>query len=105
MKPRALRLAAQNDIERAFSHYLDAAGADVAVGFLDEVDGALSHLETHPATGSPRYGELCEVPGLRMWALSRFPYAVVYVEQAASVDVLRVLHQHMDIPARVADLL
>jgi toxin ParE1/3/4 len=105
MKPRALRLAAQNDIERAFSHYLDAAGANAALGFLDELDSALSHLETHPATGSPRYGELCEVPGLRMSVLSRFPYAVVYVEHAASLDVLRVLHQHMDIPSQLADLL
>ncbi len=105
MKPRALRLAAENDIEKAFVHYLDEAGADTALGFIDEVEAALSHLEEHPGTGSPRYGELCEVPGLRLWLVTRFPYAVVYVEHATPVDVLRILHQHADIPARLVDLL
>lgn len=105
MKPRLLRLAAENDIEKAFGHYLDEAGADTALAFLDEVDTALSHLEEHPGTGSPRYGELCEVPGLRMRLVSRFPYAVVYVEQGTQLDVLRVLHQHADIPVQLADLL
>jgi toxin ParE1/3/4 len=49
------------------------------------------------------YGELCEVPGLRSWLVSRLPYALLYVEQAAYLDVLRVLHQHADIPAQLAD--
>jgi toxin ParE1/3/4 len=103
MKPRALRLTAETDIDRAFSYYLTEAGADTALGFLDEVETALSHLEKNPGTGSPRYGELCEVPGLRLWLVKRFPYAVLYVEQAAHLDVLRVLHQHADIPAQLAD--
>lgn len=105
MKPRALRQAAEHDIEKAFAHYLGDAGAGTALGFLDEVEAALSHLEAHPGTGSPRYGELCEVPGLRMWLVTRFPYAVVYVERSTHVDVLRLLHQQADIPAQLADLL
>jgi toxin ParE1/3/4 len=103
MKPRALRLTAETDVDRAFSYYLTAAGADTALGFLDEVETALGHLEKNPGTGSPRYGELCEVPGLRLWLVKRFPYAVLYVEQAAHLDVLRVLHQHADIPAQLVD--
>ena len=105
MKPRALRQTAETDIDRAFSFYLTAAGADTALGFLDEVETVSSHLEKHPGTGSPRYGELCEVPGLRMWLVKRFPYAVLYVERAAHLDVLRVLHQQADIPAQLADQL
>jgi toxin ParE1/3/4 len=105
MKPRALRLAAETDIDRAFSYYLNEAGADTALGFLDEVDAALNHIEHNPGTGSPRYGELCEVPGLRLWFVTRFPYAVVYVEHTEHLDVLRVLHQHRDIPAQLADAL
>lgn len=103
MKPRALRLAAETDIDNAFSYYLNEAGADAALGLLDEIDTALSHIENNPGTGSPRYGELCEVPGLRLWLVSRYPYAIFYVEQAAHLDVLRVLHQHADIPAHLAD--
>lgn len=96
-----LRLLAENDIEDAFSFYLDEAGADVAVALLDEIETALTHIEENPGTGSPRYGELCEVPGLRLWCVSRYPYALLYVEHAAYLDVLRVLHQHVDIPVHV----
>jgi toxin ParE1/3/4 len=103
MKPRALRRIAETDIENAFSYYLNEAGADAALGFLDEVETALMYIEQNPETGSPRYGELCEVPGLRSWLVSRFPYALLYVEQAAYLAVLRVLHQHADIPAQLAD--
>jgi len=84
MKPRALRLAAETDIDNAFSYYLNEAGADAALGLLDEIDTALSHIENNPGTGSPRYGELCEVPGLRLWLVTRYPYAILYVEQACT---------------------
>lgn len=103
MKPRALRRIAETDIENALSCYLNEAGADAALGFLDEVETALMHIEQNPGTGSPRCGELCEVPGLRSWLVSRVPYALLYVEQAAYWDGLRVLHQHVDIPAQWAD--
>ncbi len=103
MKLRALRLAAETDIENAFSYYLDEAGADTAIGFLDEIETALSHIEHNPGTGSPRYDELCDVPGLRLWFVTRYPYAVLYVEQAEYLDVLRVLHQHADIPAQLLE--
>lgn len=101
MKQRALRRAAEADIEIAFSYYLDEAGPDAALGFLNAIDVALSHIENNPGTGSPRYGELCEVPGLRLWLVSRYPYALLYVEHAEHLDVLRILHQHADIPAHL----
>jgi len=103
MKPRALRQVAETDIENAFAYYLNEAGADTALRFLDDVETALMHIEKNPGTGSPRYGELCEVPGLRLWMLGRFPFALLYFEQAAYLDVVRVLHQHADIPAQLAD--
>lgn len=105
MKPRTLRLAAETDIDSAFSYYLNEAGADTALDFLDEVEAALSHIEHNPGSGSPRYGELCDVSGLRLWFVTRFPYAGLYVEHAEHSDVLRVLHQHRDIPAQLADAL
>ncbi len=66
---------------------------------------ALSHIEHNPGTGSARYGELCDVPGLRLWFVTRFPYALLYVEYPEHLDVLRVLHQHRDIPAQLAGAL
>lgn len=105
MKPHILRLAAERDIERAFAFYLGDASTDAALGFVHEINVALSHIEQHPGTGSPRYGEWCDAPGLRLWLLTRYPYAVAYVERDTHVDVLRVLHQHADIPAQLSDWL
>jgi toxin ParE1/3/4 len=46
-----------------------------------------------------RYGHELDLPGLRSWALSRYPYLVSYVERPDHVDVWRVLHSQRDIPA------
>jgi toxin ParE1/3/4 len=100
----SLRLAAEHDIERGLSHYLDEAGATVAAAFLEQIDVALKHIQQHPASGSLRYGQLCDVPGLRSWLLTRYPYTVLYMAREAHIDVLRVLHQHADIPAQLSDL-
>jgi toxin ParE1/3/4 len=65
------------------------------------VDTALSHIAEFPSTGSPRYGELFNTPGLRFWLVSKFPYALFYIERDNYLDVIRVLHQHFDIPAQL----
>lgn len=103
MKPPLLRQAAEQDIDRAFTYYLREAGSRIATSFVDSVDVALMHIGHHPGSGSLRYGELIDVSGLRTWALNRFPYAVFYVEHEDHLDVLRVLHQHSDIPALLQD--
>jgi toxin ParE1/3/4 len=38
------------------------------------------------------------LPGLRSWPLTRYPYLVFYVERSDHVDVWRVLHGQRDIP-------
>lgn len=103
MKPAILRQAATADVEHAFTHYMQEAGAVVAREFVASVDGALTHIERYPASGSPRYGELCDIPGLRTWLLNRFPYLLAYIEHGDYLDVLRVLHQHADIPVHLTD--
>lgn len=39
------------------------------------------------------------IPGLRFWPLTRFPYLVFYVERDDHIDIWRVLHEQRDIPA------
>jgi toxin ParE1/3/4 len=39
------------------------------------------------------------LPGLRFWSLTRYPYLVFSMELDAHVDVWRVLHGQRDIPA------
>jgi toxin ParE1/3/4 len=58
----------------------------------------LRHIGAHPASGSPRYAHLLDLPGLRVWPIRRFPYLVFYVERDDAVAIWRVLHTRRDIP-------
>ena len=47
--------------------------------------------------GRLRYAGELDLPGLRSWLVTGFPYLVFYVESAADIDVWRVLHAARDI--------
>lgn len=87
------------DVDDAIRYYLQEAGPEVAWGFIDGLERAYKHLGRQPATGSPRYAHELNLPGLRSWPLTQYPYLVFYVEQADHVDVWRVLHSARDMPA------
>jgi toxin ParE1/3/4 len=93
------REQARRDVEETLDHPLKEAGQAVASGFFDALKAAFEHIAPHPATGSPRYAHELNLPGLRAWPLTRYPYLVFYVERAGHIDVWRVLHGHRDIPA------
>jgi toxin ParE1/3/4 len=99
LKPVVPRLLAQQDIEDATAYYLEEGGESPALGFIDGLERAFHHLGKHPGTGSPRYAHELNLPGLRSWPLSRFPYLIFYVEREEHIDVWRVLHSKRDIPA------
>lgn len=73
--------------------------ANAALGFVDSLEHAYTHIGRNPASGSPRYAHELNLPGLRTWPTPRFPYLVFYVEYEDHVDVWRVLHAKRDIPA------
>lgn len=98
--PRAL---AQEDVAQALDYYRDAAGETAALGFVAALEQAFAHIARHPATGSPRYAHALDLPGLRCWPLTRYPYLVFYPQQQGHIDVWRVLHGARDIPAWLAD--
>ncbi|MBH9551794.1 type II toxin-antitoxin system RelE/ParE family toxin [Inhella gelatinilytica] len=97
-KPVIPREQANRDVDEALAHYLQEAGEAVALGFVDALEAAFAHIARHGATGSPRYAHELNLPGLRTWPLTRYPYLVFYVEQAEHLDVWRVLHAQRDIP-------
>ena len=72
--------------------------AQAALGFIDALEQAYAHISRHPATGSPRYAHALDLPGLRCWPLTRYPYLVFYIERAECIDVWRVLHGQRDLP-------
>lgn len=103
IKPVVPREQANQDVDEAITYYLEEGTASVALDFIDALERAYTHMGRHPGTGSLRYGHELDLPGLRSWALSRFPYLVFYVEAPDHIDVWRVLHEQRDIPAWMQD--
>jgi toxin ParE1/3/4 len=85
-------------VDEAIAHYLGEGGERVALSFIEAVERAYAHVGRQPASGSPRYAQELNLPGLRAWPLDRFPYLVFYVERQDHVDLWRVLHGRRDIP-------
>ncbi len=98
-KPTIPRESASRDVEDAVDYYLNEAGEQVALGFVDALEQAYRHIAAQPASGSPRYAHELNLPGLRTWPLQRYPYLIFYVELANRIDIWRVLHGQRDIPA------
>jgi len=98
-KPVISRALASQDVDEAISHYLGEGAGQAALGFIDELEQAYTHIGRHPASGSPRYAHELDLPGLRCWTLKRYPYIVFYVEHDDLIDVWRVLHGQRDIPS------
>lgn len=99
IKPVIPRELARQDVEDAIRHYLSEEAGQAALGFVDALEQAYTHLGRHPGTGSPRYAHELGLPGLRSWSLRRYPHMVFYVEQDDHIDVWRVLHGRRDLPA------
>jgi toxin ParE1/3/4 len=102
-KPVIPRELAGKDAEDAVDDYLQEAGDQVALGFIESLQKTYNYIGRHPKTGSPRYAHELNLPGLRMWSLKRYPYLVFYVEQDDHIDVWRVLNSHRDIPVWLRD--
>jgi toxin ParE1/3/4 len=94
--PREL---ANRDIDDAIAYYLGEGADQVALGFINALEEAYTHISCHPATGSPRYAHELNLPGLRLWPLEHYPHLVFYVERPEHIDVWRVLHGQSDIQA------
>lgn len=99
VKPVIPRALASRDVDQAIEHYLDEGGERVGLGFIDALERAYRHIARRPASGSPRYAQELDLPGLRVWPLKRYPHLVFYVERNDHIDVWRVLHSQRDLPA------
>jgi toxin ParE1/3/4 len=99
VKTVVLREQAERDVDEAIAYYVDEDSEQAALGFIDALQQAYAHIARHPGTGSPRYAHELNLPGLRCWPLTRYPYLVFYVERPDQIDVWRVLHCQLDIPA------
>ena len=100
MKRLVLQRRMMRDLTDARAYYRREAPHMVGE-FARTVDAEFQHLRQHPGTGSPRYGFLLGMPGLRSWPVKRFPYVIFFLDQDDHLTVVRVLHQARDIPAHL----
>jgi toxin ParE1/3/4 len=96
-KPVIRRAAADEDIGEAVDYY---AGESVATAdrFIDELKRHVQLIGKTPRIGAPRYSHELNIAGLRFQKVGKFPYLIFYVEHEEYIDVLRVLHEHRDMP-------
>lgn len=98
-KPVVPREEAGRDVDEAVAWYVGEGAVEAALGFIGALEHAYGHIGRHPETGSSRYAHELNLPGLRSWRLTRYPYLVFYVEREDHIDVWRVLHGKRDIAA------
>lgn len=105
MKNKAVvpREQANRDVDEIIAYYMGQGAAQAALGFIDALEQAYAHVGRHPGTGSLRYAHELNLPGLRTWSLTGYPYLVFYVERPDHVDIWRVLHEQRDIPSWMQD--
>ncbi len=98
-KELRLRPQAEADLVEAVQYYAQQGGAALAERLFDAALAALQAIERMPTMGSPRLGQLCEIPGLRSWRLADFPLQWLYFEASDHLDVARLLGERQDIIA------
>ncbi|HWM20153.1 MAG TPA: type II toxin-antitoxin system RelE/ParE family toxin [Ilumatobacteraceae bacterium] len=99
MTPAWLRPLADADLIERSRYYAAEAGEDVAKRFFDSAISTLRAVERMPGTGSPRVGELCDIPGLRMRRVEGFRCGWYYFVRSEHLDVVRLLADVQDLTA------
>lgn len=102
MTPARLRPLAELDLVDRTRHHR-REGDEVGIRFFDASIAALDAIGRMPGAGSPRVGELCDVPGLRFRRVEGFPCGWFYLIATDHIDVVRLLADAQDLPAMLAD--
>ena len=99
-----LRPLAEADLVERTRYYSTEGGTDLGVRFFDAAVASLTAIEKMPNAGSPRVGELCDIPGLRVRRIEDFPVGWFYFVRPDHADVVRLLSDAQDLPVILADL-
>ena len=84
---------------RVKTYYAKVAGTALGERAFSAALDALETVRRRPAAGSPRLGQLCEIPSLRARRVPGFPMQWCYFERGDHVDVVRLLGDRQDIIA------
>jgi toxin ParE1/3/4 len=97
LKQARLRLSAQADLVRDVRYYEQQGGVELADRFFSAARAALRAIQQMPGMGSPRVGQLCDVPGLRTWPVKGFPVMWCYFDNDDHLDIVRLLGDRQDL--------
>ncbi len=99
MKPAHLRPQALADRKDYARYYRRVASTRISEDMVIAAKESLNQIEQNPGMGSPRIGQLLDIPGLRSWCVSGFPLIWFYFEREGFLDVVRLLGERQDIMA------
>ena len=99
MKPARLRPRAEADLVEAARYYAQERRQALGERMFDAAIAALEPIVHRPSMGSPRLGQLCDVPGLRSWRVAGLPMQWLYFEAPDHLDVVRLVGDRQDILA------
>ena len=99
-----LRPLAEADVVERTRYHRSEGGDELGGRFFDAAIEGLQAIQRMPGAGSPRIGELCDVPGLRSHRVTGFPSGWFYFERVDYVDVVRLLAYAQDLATVLADL-
>lgn len=103
MTPTLLRPLAEADLVERTHYYRREGGDSLGERFFDAAISSLRAIGRMPGAGSPRVGELCGIPGLRVRRVVGFPCGWFYFVTQDHVDVVRLLADAQDLPTILAD--
>jgi toxin ParE1/3/4 len=104
--PKELNITprAQAEVDEEAAHYQATDSLETATRFLDELCQVFERLVAFPHLGTPWPTTRPELLGLRRRLLPHFPYSVFYLPTEHTIEIVRVLHNSRDLPARLEDL-
>lgn len=98
-----LRPRAEADLVERTRYYRREGGTAIGERFFDAAVAALAAITRMPGAGSPRVGELCDIPELRVRRVVGFPCFWCYFVADDHVDIVRLLADSQDLPAILLD--
>ena len=95
MTSARLRPLAETDLVERTRYYRREGGEELGTRFFEAAIDAISRM---PGAGSPRVGEMCDIPSLRFRRVVGFPCGWFYFI-ADHIDVVRLLADAQELPS------
>lgn len=93
-----LRPLAETDLVERTRYYRREGGEELGTRFFEAAIAALDAISRMPGAGSPRVGEMCDIPSLRFRRVVGFPCGWFYFI-ADHIDVVRLLADAQELPS------